>query len=231
MVEAAADDGVEDRVLAVRHRQDFHHLAVRARAVVLRKLAERSLGLAHAGQDAAFDHDLGFGRNADLARLAFHHGQRPALQRAGDLEFVMIERHDRLRRQQRQRVDADDDRDVERLPGLLGHLEERVGMTRQNQNAEPIGAGHLAAMDGDVLLAGLRIARDHEARADVGAAIVLVMRRHRQLLEQIDLPVHHLLHRCVADLLPGQRTGRGLLEPGEQFVRLDRHRLGHPAAV
>ncbi len=96
MVEPAADDGVEDRVLTMGDREDFHHLAVGARAIVLRKLAEWPLGLAHARQNAALDDDLGFGRNADVAGLAFDHGQRPALQRARDLEFVVVEGHDGL---------------------------------------------------------------------------------------------------------------------------------------
>ena len=162
MLEPAADDGVEDRVLAVRDGEHLHHLAVGARAVVLREFAERSFGLAHAGQDAALDDDLGVGGHANFAGPAFHDGQRPAVQRARDLQFVVIDRHDRLRGEQRQRIDADDDRGVERLPRLLGHLEERVGVARQHQHAEAVGAGHLAAVDGDVLLSGLRIARDHE---------------------------------------------------------------------
>ncbi len=106
-----------------------------------------------------------------------------------------------------------------------------MGVARQHQNAEAVGAIHLTAVDGDVLLAGLRIARDQQARADVRAAVVLVVRRHRQLLEQIDLPMDHLMHGRFADLAPRQRIGRSVLEPGEQILRLDAHRLGHPAAV
>jgi hypothetical protein len=41
------------------------------------------------------------------------------VQRARDGELVEIDRRDRLRRQQRERIDADDDRDVERLPGAF----------------------------------------------------------------------------------------------------------------
>ena len=88
MLQAAADDGVEDRVLAMGHRVDLHHVAVGALAVILRELAERTFRLAHARQQPAFDHDLGVGRHAQVAGQAFDHGERPAVQRAGDLELV-----------------------------------------------------------------------------------------------------------------------------------------------
>ena len=194
MLQSAADDGVEDRVLAVRHRRDFHDMPLGGLAVVLRELAERTFHLAHLRQEAAFDHHLGVGRHADLAGDAFHHRQRPALQRAGDLQLVEVERRDRLRGEQRQRIDADDDRGVERLAALLGHIEERVGVARQQQHAEPVRPGELAAMDRDVLLSGLRIAHDHQAGADVGPAVVLVVGRQRQLPHQIDVA----MRRCPA---------------------------------
>src|SRR5262249_10125584 len=47
VLQTAADDGVEDRVHAVRDRIDLHHMPFGALAVILRKFAERSFGLAH----------------------------------------------------------------------------------------------------------------------------------------------------------------------------------------
>ncbi len=90
-------------------------------------------------------------------------------------------------------------------------------MARQQQHAQTVWAVHLAAMDGDVLLAGFRIARDQEAGADVGPAVVLVVGRHRKLLQEIDVAVDDLLHRRVADLAPRQRIGCRVLESGEQL--------------
>ena len=58
MLHSAADDGVKDRILAVRDRIDLNDFAVGARTVILRKLAERPFGLAHLGQDTAFDDDF-----------------------------------------------------------------------------------------------------------------------------------------------------------------------------
>jgi hypothetical protein len=101
------------------------------------------------------------------------------LQGAGDLQLVVVDRHDRLRGQKRQRIDADDDRGVERRAGLLRHALEHKGVPRQHQHAQAVGAGELAAVDRDVLLSGFRIANDHQARGDVGTAVMLVVRGQR----------------------------------------------------
>ena len=61
------------------------------------------------------------------------------------------------------------------------------------------GALHLHAVGADVDAAGVGVARDDAAgRADVAAAVVLVVDRHRQL-EQVDLVVADdvLQHRAV----------------------------------
>ena len=110
------------------------------------------------------------------------------------VQLVAIERRDRLRGEQRQRIDADDDRDVERRAAALRHLEEHVGVARQQQNAEPVRPAQLAAMDRDVLHAGTRIARDQQPGGDVGSAVELVVHRQRQELRKVDLAMHDLLH-------------------------------------
>jgi hypothetical protein len=74
VLQTAADDGVEDRVLAVRDRIDLHYVPLGALAVILREFAERPFGLAHAGQQAALDHDLGLRRHPQVAGHAFNHG-------------------------------------------------------------------------------------------------------------------------------------------------------------
>ena len=66
---------------------------------------------------------------------------------------------------------------------------------------------------------------------DVGAAVVLVVRRQRQLAAEIDLAMHDLLRRRVRDFLPGQRIERGVLEARQHLARLDAHRVGDPLPV
>src|SRR5262249_38717444 len=79
LLKTAADDGVEDRVPAVRDRVDLHHVPFGALAVILREFAERPFGLAHARQQAALDHELRVRRHPQVAGQAFDHGQRPPM--------------------------------------------------------------------------------------------------------------------------------------------------------
>jgi hypothetical protein len=71
VLQSAANDGMEDRVLAVSNRVDLHDVPFAALAVILREFPERSFQLAHAGQQATFDHDLGVRRHAQIAGHAF----------------------------------------------------------------------------------------------------------------------------------------------------------------
>src|SRR2546429_318923 len=85
------------------------------------------------------------------------------MQRTGNLQLVDIDRSDGLGRKQRQRVNADDDRRLERTATLLRHLEEHVGVPRQKQHAETAGPMQLAAVNRDVLGSSARIAGDYQA--------------------------------------------------------------------
>src|SRR3954471_12756900 len=232
MLQPAADHGVEDRVLPVSDGNDLHHLAVGAGAVGLRKFAERSFRLAHARQEAALDHDLGLSRDPDVAGQAFHHRQGPALQRPGDLQLIVVDRYDRLRGEQCQRIDADHDGGVERLTGRLGHAVEREGVARQHQHAQAIGPGQLAAVNRDVLFPGARIAHDHDAGGNIGTAVVLVVGRQRQNFREIERrAMHGLLGGRRLDLLPRRRIGCRVLKARQHVGGLHSHCLGHPAAV
>ena len=124
----------------MRDRVDLDHFAVVTRAVVLREFAERAFALAHAGQERP---SITISASAGTRTSLVTHlttVERRAVQRAGDLEFVVVDRRDRLRRQQRQRIDADHDGDIQRLAGLLGLLVERVEVARQQQDAHAVAA-------------------------------------------------------------------------------------------
>ena len=229
--EPTTDDGVKHGVLAVRQRGDLDHMALGRLAVILRKLAERAFHLAHVRQHPAFDHDFGFGRHTQIAGHAFDHRQRRAMQRAGERQFVEVDRGDGLRCQQRQRIDTDDDGDVERLAGAFRHVEERISVARQDQRAETVRTAELQAVDRDVLHAGLGVARDQQAGGDVGAVVVFVVHRHRQLLAEIDLAMHDLLHRAALHFLARQRVERRVLIARQHLAGLDAHRLGNPLPV
>ena len=109
-------------------------------------------------------HDLGMGRHADLVGQAFHHVERPAEQRAGDIHLVFIERGNRLRGQNQAGCTPITSAISSAVACALGHAEIMPGMARQQQHADAVGPGDLAAMDRDVLDAGLRIARDQQRR-------------------------------------------------------------------
>src|SRR5262249_48346624 len=108
---------------------------------------------------------------------------------------------------------------------------KHVGVARQKQHAETVGAMQLAAMDGDVLLSRARVACDHQPGRDVRAAVVLVVGGERKQPLEIHLAMDDLVRRRRSRLAPGNRITRGLLKASENLARLDPHGLGHPAAV
>ena len=58
---------------------------------------------------------------------------------------------------------------------------------------------------------------------------MLVQRRHRHQLQDVDVAVvHYSLARCVRHLVQWQRIGGGLLEMTHQLALRDAQRLGHP---
>ena len=179
MLRSAADDGVEDRILAVRDRIDLDDFAVGARPVILREFAERTLGLANLRQDAALDHDFCMRGHADPVGPAFDHFDRLAEQGAGDFHFVLVEGRDGLRSENARRMHAYDERNFQRLAGFLGHAEIMQGMSGQEQHTDAVRTADLTAVNRYILNAGLRISSDQERRRDVGSAVVFIVLRDR----------------------------------------------------
>ena len=230
VLELGGDDGVENRVLAMRHAINGDYVVLAGRAVGARELAERAFELAHVGQHAAFDDDLGMRGHADLAAAALHHFERRAVQAAGDLEFVLVDGHHGLRGQQRERIGADDDGDRQVLAHLLGHGGKRIEVARQDQRLQAAPVLDLDALDRHVLRAGLRVPRDDDARSDVLRAVVLVVARDREQLEEVglldgDLPDGRVLG---GDLLPGRAFLGGIAIAAEQFGIGRAHGFGDP---
>ena len=162
MLDAAADNGVKNRILAMGDRIDLDHFTIGARPVILRELAERPFGLADLRQDAAFDHDLRMRGHAHAVGTALDHFDWPAEQRTGDFHFVAVERGDRLRSENAGRMHADHERDLQTFAGLFGHPEIMQGMPGQQQDADTVGPTHLTTVDRHVLDTGLRIACDQK---------------------------------------------------------------------
>ncbi len=229
MLQTAADDHVEDRIAPVRHRIDLHDVPLGPLPVILRELPERPFGLADFGQEAALDHDFCVRRNAHIVRQALDDVEGLAGERPGDLQLVVAEGHDSLGCEEAGGIDADHEGDFE-APALgLGLAVEIVGMPRQDQHADPVWTADLAAQDGDVLQAGLRVPGDHQARRDVGAAVVLVQSRHRQELQDVEsLPVDDLLRGGGVAFVPGERLSGGLLEMGDEAILRGAEGLRHP---
>ncbi len=226
-----ANDGVKNRIAPVGNGIDLDHLTVGTRAIVLRKLAERTFRFTHLGQNAALDHDFRMRRNPDLAGPALHHLDRTAKQCAGDVHFVFIKRGNCLRRQDARRMHSDHQRDLQGRTGVFSHLEVMLGVPRQQQHANAIGAADLTAMNRHVLHAGFRIARDQQRSGDIGTAVVLVVLGDRQLPQQIDIAMDHLLHRRCVDLDPRQWPPHRGLKTRQQFAGRSADRLGHPVAI
>ena len=67
VLQSTADDGVENRVLAMGDFRDLDDVALRLLAVILREFAERPFHRALMGDDFTFDHDFRVGGNDDIA--------------------------------------------------------------------------------------------------------------------------------------------------------------------
>jgi hypothetical protein len=154
------------------------------------------------------------------------------MQRAGDFQLVMVHRNDGLGGEQGKRIGADDDRYLQRFARLFGHLVEHVRMARQYQDANPIRPADLAAVDGDVLHAGARVARDDQPGGDVRTAVQLVVGRQGQQAGEIDaVAMHDMLNRGARHLRPRNGVLRRGTEAGNDLRAGNAHDFRHPASI
>src|SRR3954447_18206545 len=104
-------------------------------------------------------------------------------------------------------------------------------MAREQQHAETVGPAQLAAMNRNVLLARPRVAGDHQAGRDVGAAVVLVVGWQWKQLLEIDLTMDDFLRRPRFCLPPWDGIKCGVLKSRQHLFRFDTHRFRHPVAI
>ena len=86
-------------------------------------------------------------------------------------------------------------------------------------------------MDRDVLGAGPGVASDHQAGGDIRPAVVLVVGGKRKLPREIDVAMHHLVHRRRRRLAPWDRLKGGVAKAGENLARFHPHGISHPRPV
>src|SRR5262249_55487953 len=86
-------------------------------------------------------------------------------------------------------------------------------------------------MERNILNVGYWIARNADSRADVRAAVMLVMRRQRQLLAEVNVPIYDRLDRRVRYLLPRQWFERSFLETRQHLAIFHTHSFCDPFAV
>jgi hypothetical protein len=109
---------LQDGIFPVRDGRHFDHVALIAE-IISGGFAERTLWLAQVGQDFSFDDDFGVRGNIDVRRLALGQGQRTAEETAGDGNLVLGRRADDGS-EQKNRMNAEADRDVERAIVFFG---------------------------------------------------------------------------------------------------------------
>jgi hypothetical protein len=127
----------------------------------------------------------------------------------GNRHLVLVQRGDRLRGEQQDRMSADDDRDFQRLPRLFRDAIVGQRVAWKQQDADAVRTANLATVDRDVLDAGLGIAGDQQSGRDIGPAVALIVFWNRKLAEQIDVHMDDVLHRPARHLVGRQWLPRG----------------------
>jgi hypothetical protein len=117
--------------------------------------------------------------------------KRRAVQCAGNFEFVVVDRRNRLRRKQGQRIGANYHRNVERLVAGFRLLVKGMQVTRQHQDRHTVFSMHLNPVNGYILDSRDRIARDHHAGSDIRPVVMFAVRGNRQRGVQIDVVALH----------------------------------------
>src|SRR6185295_1945457 len=169
----ADDDGLIDRLLAMRNAGDVKHRKLIFKRVVAGVIAERAFNSQLVRIDVAFQHDLGTCRHFDIYRLAFHHLDRFLAQEPGDHHLVQVfgQRHNR--REDRHRIGPYGHSYVE--PSAAASLQVAKVLSAVFVNL-PMHAGglfvvNLHAIHPAVSFAGRRVIAEHQRHRYVSAAV------------------------------------------------------------
>ena len=204
-------------LLAMGDGGDARDRLLRGPRVVTGIFAERAFQHSLVEVDLELDHDFGRGRHRHVAGLAGGQLDRRAAQAAGDAPVVGVVRYLHLAGIGEDRIDADHQRRFRHrahalvLGQRLAEAVERLRRERHRvlaENEKPVMA--------DVGRAGLRIMRHHDARRDVGAAVLRAVGRDRPA-PQIDVVAADDL--VVARRRAGRHRGRDrVVEPVQNLV-------------
>ena len=153
-------------------------------------------------------HDLGVRRHERVERLGLHHLDRLAVQRARKAVFVDAVGHLARRGEQQRRRSADEHGRFQRTlhPPRLLPLDREMLRRHVGGAADAVFGFDHAAIDAEIVRAGLGIARHPHARGDERRGIE-AGRRH-EMREAVDAAferrraAHDLLHRRVAARRP-----------------------------
>ncbi len=193
---------LQDRIVPHGDRFDFDHRQRRVgAAAVAGKFRHRvaAVGVlilsdAHAGQQFAFNNDLGAGdgflRDAD----ALHQLHRALTQRAGHAQFVIAKRRGggfEAGANIDGRIETHIDGYRQRFSGCLGFLAKHFDMAAGGKkHRQLIPALHAQAVDGDVGERGVvRIAGQRQAQAEEGAGVDRGVGRRREQGAQIKVRI------------------------------------------
>src|SRR5439155_657384 len=146
------------------------------------ELAERALGLAHARRYDALDHDLGLRGDLEVDRLAFHELERLTEHTRAHLELVIaLVSAAEVGEDLVAGMQADRECHRRRQAALLVLHEMRPVVARGHPEAHLPRSADERPDDRLVAYAGLGIAGDRDARAEVAARVAFRMDRDREL--------------------------------------------------
>ena len=227
-------DAVEHGVAAHADAVGDEYVLRAAIGGIARELAERAFRLVHAGEDLAFDDDLGAGGHFQILHAAAGHPIGLAEETADDLEFSHLRRigvdH---RAHVMQRVDPERDDCGQRFAALLGAAVELVEPpARMQGDAEAVFALEHQTVEAGGVDAAHGIARDDLPGGDVGRRVHRELQRDRQLGE-VDVVAldHDVLPRAARHGFARDVFLAALAKRGGQIAGLDPETGGQQLAI
>jgi len=151
-------DAIVDRIGSPGHRVDVENLRLTRIHIGANDLAERPLRPRLVRHDDTLQHHLRLGGYHQVVGPALDRPHALAQERARDGQFVKPHARGDGRGEEDRRMDAVEEGDRHRL--VLGAIfvVDGAGMARHHDHAGGVAVEDLLAVDGDVELAGLRVA-------------------------------------------------------------------------